>query len=483
MDAATASALSHVRGIGERLDEIVARTDETAQRAADRLQQMSTFFMQRFAEIQDSSGEAANLVKSAAEIFNEQAQAVQAGSRQASARIREVAQELGREAADLVLTTDQSLIRVDQVRRTLNVQTQDLAASVGLATTQLTDAGTAFRQRADEVIEGSGRLTARLAAIGQEARREAAMLSEAADRSGDRLAQVADRVRQEQTTLTGATDQTIERLRLATLSVNGEIAGLGDRSDITLGELRQAAEGVRDEAASLAERAAATTESLALRVSRLEQQIQEFGATVDATRFTMERTGDSLTREASTLNDVAHTLLTQGKSAADTFAAQAQALSEASRLATVQAEALMEAEIHAKRDTFLSASKFVLESLHSMSIDFSRLLDVDTPDKSLKGYAAGDMGIFTRRLLGLKDRVPTEKIRAKFESDSEMRGHVNRYVRQFEELLDQAGSVDHGGVLNTTLLTSDVGKLYAMLCAALGRQRKGTLAANFPATG
>jgi hypothetical protein len=267
---------------------------------------------------------------------------------------------------------------------------------------------------------------------------------------------------------------------MATLSITGEISGLGDRTNHTLNDLRNAAEGVRDEAASLAERAAATTESLALRVSRLEQQIQEFGATVDATRFTMERTGESLTREASTLNDVAYTLLTQGKNAADTFAAQAQALSEASRLASAQAEALAEAEIHAKRDTFLSASKFVLESLHSMSIDFSRLLEVDTPDKSLKGYAAGDMGIFTRRLLGLKDRVPTEKIRAKYESDSEMRGHVNRYLRQFEELLDQAGTVDHGGVLNTTLLTSDVGKLYAMLCATLGRQRKGSLGTSFP---
>jgi hypothetical protein len=264
------------------------------------------------------------------------------------------------------------------------------------------------------------------------------------------------------------------------MAVTGEVSALGDRSELVLGELRDAAQGVRDEASALAERAAATTESLALRVSRLEQQIQEFGATVDATRFTMERTGEGLTREATTLYDVAQTLLSQGKQATEAYAAQASALSEASLRAASQANALAEAELHARRDTFLNASKFVLESLHSMSIDFTRLLDVETPDKSLKSYAAGDMGIFTRRLLGLRDRVPTEKIRAKFEQDSELRGHINRYFRQFEELLDQATSIDHGGVLNTTLLTSDVGKLYALLCAALGRQRKGTLVQGLP---
>ena len=46
---------------------------------------------------------------------------------------------------------------------------------------------------------------------------------------------------------------------------------------------------------------------------------------------------------------------------------------------------------------------------------------------------------------------------------------VDRYVEEFERLLDQVARQDGGHVLTKTYLTSDTGKVYTMLAHAAGR--------------
>ncbi|MSO77953.1 MAG: hypothetical protein EXQ87_13760 [Alphaproteobacteria bacterium] len=104
-------------------------------------------------------------------------------------------------------------------------------------------------------------------------------------------------------------------------------------------------------------------------------------------------------------------------------------------------------------------------------MDFNRALDPEIPQKTWRSYHRGDTGVFTRRLLGLRDSVPNEKIRQKYESDSEFRSHSQRYFQQFEELVEQAAKNDHGDLLGSTLMTSEVGRLYMLLAGAVGRDR------------
>jgi len=46
---------------------------------------------------------------------------------------------------------------------------------------------------------------------------------------------------------------------------------------------------------------------------------------------------------------------------------------------------------------------------------------------------------------------------------------VDRYIAEFERLLDQVAADDRGNVLTKTYLTSDTGKVYTMLAHAAGR--------------
>ena len=57
----------------------------------------------------------------------------------------------------------------------------------------------------------------------------------------------------------------------------------------------------------------------------------------------------------------------------------------------------------------------------------------------------------------------------KFQSDSEFRTYVGRFIRQFEELYEQAHKNDHGALLLTTFASSNVGQLYEILCDIASR--------------
>jgi hypothetical protein len=84
------------------------------------------------------------------------------------------------------------------------------------------------------------------------------------------------------------------------------------------------------------------------------------------------------------------------------------------------------------------------------------------------------VGAFTERLAtGIGGaEMPFEKIREKFAGDSEFRSYVQKFLRQFEELYDQAVSGDHGDLLASTFASSDVGHLYRVLCKASGRDSR-----------
>lgn len=152
---------------------------------------------------------------------------------------------------------------------------------------------------------------------------------------------------------------------------------------------------------------------------------------------------------------------------------KALALEAATQLVQQQTEELRTQDAKQKRDTFFNSTKFVVESLHSLALDFTRLLEGELPEKTWKAYQKGDTGSFTRRLLTARDEETQNRIKTKFAEDHEFRTYAQRYLRQFEEIYDQAAATDHADMLASVFNTSDVGKLYKFLCSTLDRDARG----------
>ena len=110
-----------------------------------------------------------------------------------------------------------------------------------------------------------------------------------------------------------------------------------------------------------------------------------------------------------------------------------------------------------------------IESLDSLSVDITRMIDHDATADLWDRYKRGERNVFTRRLYTLQGQQAFDEIRKKYRADREFKQTVDRYIGEFEHLLDEVARDDRGQVVARTYLTSETGKVYTMLAHAAGR--------------
>ncbi len=110
-----------------------------------------------------------------------------------------------------------------------------------------------------------------------------------------------------------------------------------------------------------------------------------------------------------------------------------------------------------------------IESLDSLSVDIARMIDHDAAADLWDRYKRGERNVFTRRLYTLQGQQAFDDIRKKYRADREFKQTVDRYISEFERLLDEVSRDDPGQVVARTYLTSETGKVYTMLAHAAGR--------------
>ena len=115
------------------------------------------------------------------------------------------------------------------------------------------------------------------------------------------------------------------------------------------------------------------------------------------------------------------------------------------------------------------AARHSLESLDSLSVDIARMIDHDAAAELWDRYKRGERNVFTRRLYTLQGQKTFDEMRAKYRADREFKQTVDRYIGEFERLLEEVARGDRGQVVARTYLTSETGKVYTMLAHAAGR--------------
>jgi hypothetical protein len=113
--------------------------------------------------------------------------------------------------------------------------------------------------------------------------------------------------------------------------------------------------------------------------------------------------------------------------------------------------------------------RHTIESLDSLSVDITRMIDHDTAADLWDRYKRGERNVFTRRLYTLQGQKAFDEIRGKYRTNREFKLTVDRYISEFERLLEEVSHDDRGQVVARTYLTSETGKVYTMLAHAAGR--------------
>ncbi|MEW4466698.1 hypothetical protein AB1K62_02555 [Parasphingorhabdus sp. JC815] len=280
-------------------------------------------------------------------------------------------------------------------------------------------------------------------------------------------------------------DEAIEeqRVRLAKLSEDGNIA-----TDNVLGKIEELAkelQNVRHQNEALAESAGEKLISALLRVKDTARQASEHSRralenSISGSAETFEKVSEeALSKIIDTkISSIAPKLEQAVSKAAATTEITAEhltaQLTAIEDMTTKLEQRILFAKEKAEQgndENFTRRVALLTESLNSTAIDVTKLLSNEVTDTEWAAYLKGDRGIFARRAVRLLDAGEVREILSEYDSNSEFREHVNRYIHDFEAMLRGILATRDGSAISITLLSSDIGKLYVALAQAIERLR------------
>jgi hypothetical protein len=107
--------------------------------------------------------------------------------------------------------------------------------------------------------------------------------------------------------------------------------------------------------------------------------------------------------------------------------------------------------------------------LASLSLDIGRLMDRNLAAEMWDRYQRGESKAFTKRLYTPAGQKAFDEVARKYRADRAFKQTVDRYITEFERLLDEVARDERGPAMLRSHLTSETGLVYTLLAHAAGR--------------
>jgi len=107
--------------------------------------------------------------------------------------------------------------------------------------------------------------------------------------------------------------------------------------------------------------------------------------------------------------------------------------------------------------------------LETLSLDISRLMDRNLAAEMWDRYQRGENKAFSKRLYTPAGQKTFDEVARKYRSDRNFKQTVDRYITEFERLLDDVARDERGPAMLRSHLISETGLVYTMLAHASGR--------------
>ena len=192
----------------------------------------------------------------------------------------------------------------------------------------------------------------------------------------------------------------------------------------------------------------------------------------EETRAALERAiKESVEDRLREVEGVAARAVESARAASDRLTQQVLSLGQSASALEQHIEQTREQQREKDSEAFARRVSLLIDSMHSAAIDVGKILSDEIDDKAWGAYLKGNRGVFTSRAVRLIGGSETRAIRNHYDNEIEFQQSVNRYVHDFEAMLRRVVVERDGGIIAVTLMSSDMGKLYAALAQAIDKRR------------
>ena len=493
---------TRLSGERERLEQLSVQLTDAAARAGETV-------AGRAAQLKSGIEAAEGALKMAAQSLDVQAAGFRAAAQQASEAPHEAALELGAQAKRIEDVSDATLQRAEfvlarqekqralmnEMLETLKSESAALETALARQQTGMENAVAAVREEAGKfgTVTGDAERHLELLMANAAARasqltgnfaREADKLKEASETANALLANLVNGMKDAGEGARDLINQSAAQARQDAHSLVGEAMGECERLLRVAGELSAESHKIRTSLAKASEelerhlyRLPGLAQDEARRVRLLVQgeteQILDLSARTLSALHARERRpappapqalpGAPLREaapEAEGLKGLARRL-TQRKGKSE----GAQAWEMKALLAAVEG-----ADARVLKPSNAMALAALENALADMALDLVGAGRQRKPgNDEYKRYLAGDRAVFARRLAATIDEAAVDRIAALYRDDSQFHAAADAYLGEFETMLARAREGDGDGLLTSTLLSADTGKVYLAIAYALGR--------------
>jgi hypothetical protein len=220
---------------------------------------------------------------------------------------------------------------------------------------------------------------------------------------------------------------------------------------------------VKEAAAHAADRAREAIEAV---IPATAEKLSE--ETAEALERVIRESIEERLREVET---VAAHAVESARAASDRLTQQMIALGQTASALEAHIEQTQKDQREKDSEAFAKRVALLMDSMHSAAIDVGKILSDEIDERAWDSYLKGNRGVFTSRAVRLMDGSETRAIRSHYDNDPEFQRSVNRYVHDFEAMLRRVLAERDGGMIAVTLMSSDMGKLYAGLAQGIDKRR------------
>ncbi len=393
---------------------------------------------------------------------------------QATEKLRHLHTTLQGRTEDLQLLADQAELKVGNLQKVLDVNTAEMRSALTQATGKLEEATEQFEKSSymvEERAENSARKIEHASNLFVEEGHRLAMTGE---QTLHKTSRIVTTLQGESVDLVAKSKEALTDLQKSSDSISFRVREIEEYTKAALNSTQGYNESLKDQVRVISETSSEVVDTISSSLNNLQVQAEQTAHKGAKIVEKVELARASLGKETDRLETVSRKATDAAEDAAGRFTRHSSSIMKSAEDISSHAERIRDLQIRSSREAFLSSAKFIIESLHSLAVDVSRHLEDDVDERSWRAYQKGDVAVFTRRLVQIADEVPMERVRRKFVEDGEFRNYTQRYIRQFEELFETAQNNDHGELLSSIFVSSDVGKLYRLLCDISGRAGKAS---------
>lgn len=466
----TTKATGQIEQTAQRFGKMTEGFASTTASNLDKLKTMGILFDERLQTLSASAQDASKILDMSGDKLNLRVDSIETATKVASQRILDMDKLFKNKASEINLNADQALLKIGSVQKALNDQFHDLSATVGESVAQIEDVGAQYQKRSKQIKIISEEAIANFDHAGSSADSQAQHLKKVAQETAAKMQEMVIKVQAEAKELLNSSSKTFVEMKTTGDSLANRAKEVEAQMQKSLKVTRKYGDEMGQQADKIADFSHISAERLSKAVGQLAAKMLDVNKAADDVALKIEGSRDKLSEETEHLADVSIKASRVVEESAASYLRQSHSLFKATQDASAQAEKIRESDLRIQRESFMSSAKFVLESLHSLSVDLTRMMEGDIKEKIWKAYQKGDISAFTKRLLEVKDKLPMAKIKDKYENDNEFRTYLNRFTRQFEEVYEQAYENDHGELLTATFASSDIGGLYVLLCDVAGKK-------------